>query len=108
MRVTFRPYHPSDAEGCLAVFDSNVPMYFAPEERPAYADFLAEMPCEYLVGETEDGSVVACGGWFRTPEREDEAGLAWGMVRRDVHRRGVGRQLLEARLAGIRAMPGVE
>ena len=108
MRVTFRPYRPSDADACLAVFDSNVPVYFAPAERPEFAAFLAEMPCAYLVGEAADGGVVACGGWFHAPERGDgTAGLAWGMVRRDWHGRGVGRLLLEARLAGVHAAPGV-
>jgi predicted GNAT family N-acyltransferase len=106
--VTFRPYRPSDAEDCLRVFDSNVPAFFALAERPGYAAFLAEMPCPYLVGEAPDGSVVACGGWFHAPERgEGVAGLAWGMVRRDWQHRGVGRQLLEARLAGVQATPGV-
>ena len=107
MRVAFRPYRSTDAEACLGIFDSNVPAFFATSERPAFAAFLAEMPCEYLVGEAPDGSVVACGGWFREPGRDDEAGLAWGMVRRDLHSRGVGRQLLEARLAGVRAMTGI-
>ena len=106
--VTFRPYRPSDAEDCLRVFDSNVPTFFALAERAEYAAFLAEMPCAYLVGEAPDGSVVACGGWFHAPERGDGvAGLAWGMVRRDWQHRGVGRQLLEARLAGVQATPGV-
>lgn len=105
MRVTFRPYRPDDAAACLAVFDSNIPTYFATPERPAFEQFLAEMPCEYLVGEAEDGTVIACGGWY--PKPDGEAGLAWGMVHRDWHHRGVGRQLLEARLAGVRAMQGV-
>lgn len=108
MRVTFRPFRPEDADACLAVFDSNIPRYFAPLERPAFERFLVEMPCEYVVGETEDGTVVACGGWYPAPQHgEGAAGLAWGMVRQDWHHRGVGRQLLEARLAGVRTLPGV-
>ena len=107
MPLTFRPWRPGDAAACLDVFDSNVPTYFAPAERPAFAAFLAEMPCEYLVGEAPDGTVVACGGWFREPGRDGEAGLAWGMVRHDWHGRGAGRQLLEARLALVRATAGI-
>lgn len=106
MRVTFRPWRPDDAAACLAVFDSNVPPYFATSERPGFEQFLAEMPCEYLVGEAPDGGVVACGGWYPRPE-EGEAGLAWGMVRQDCHHMGIGRALLEARLAGVRTLPGV-
>ena len=106
MRVTFRPFRPDDAAACLAVFDSNVPTYFATSERPEFERFLAEMPCEYLVGEASDGAIVACGGWYPRPEA-GEAGLAWGMVHQDSHHRGVGRALLEARLAGVRTLPGV-
>ena len=107
MRVTFRPFRPSDAAACLAVFDSNIPRYFATLERPGFEQFLADMPCEYLVGEAPDGTIVACGGWYPRPEGEGEAGLAWGMVHQGWHHKGVGRALLEARLAGVRTLPGV-
>ena len=107
MPVTFRPWRPDDADACLAIFDSNVPKYFATSERPGFQQFLIEMPCDYVVGEAPDGSVVACGGWYPMPEGEGDPGLAWGMVHRDWHHKGVGRALLEARLAGIRALPGV-
>jgi predicted GNAT family N-acyltransferase len=107
MSLRFRPFAPADAATCLAVFDSNVPTYFAESERAAYATFLDECPCTYLVGESADGSIVACGGWFRTPNDATVAGLAWGMLHRDLHGRGLGRQLLDVRLAGVRALGGV-
>ena len=107
VNLRFRPYAAADAGACLAVFDSNVPTFFAESERAAYATFLEECPCMYLVGELADGSIVACGGWFRTPDDATVAGLAWGMLHRELHGRGLGRQLFDVRLAGVRALGGV-
>lgn len=110
VRCLFRPWRPDDSSACLAMFDSNVPTYFALAERPEYEAFLAAMPCAYLVGEIAGGDVVACGGYFREPGEAGiagEAGLAWGMVHRDWHRRGLGRQLLVARLGGVQSLEGV-
>ena len=107
MTLRFRPYAPADAAACLAVFDSNVPTYFAESERAAYAAFLEDCPCTYLVASLDDGRIVACGGWFREPDDATVAGLAWGMLHRDLHGRGLGRQLLEVHLAGVRALDGV-
>ena len=108
MRLTFRPYTPGDAAACLALFDSNVPTYFAAGERADYAAFLATPPCAYLVGEAPDGPVLACGGYFREPESPAIGGLAWGVVHRAWHHQGLGRQLLAVRLAALRTLPGVE
>ena len=107
MHLHFHPYTSRDAAACLAVFDSNVPTYFAASERAAYAAFLEDCPCTYLVASLGDGRIVACGGWFRAPDDATVAGLAWGMLHRDLHGRGLGRQLLEVRLAGVHALDGV-
>ena len=107
MRLTFRPYAPADAEACLALFDANVPRYFDPGERAEFAAFLATMPCPYLVGLAPDGRVLACGGWFREDDDPGIGGFAWGMVHQAWHGHGLGQQLLDVRLAALRAMPGL-
>lgn len=104
MSRTVRPYTPADREGCLAVFDSNVDPFFLAEERGEYAAFLGqvergELGGAYFVVE-EGGATVACGGVGRN--RDGAAGLWWGMARRDLHGRGLGRALLEARLGWLR------
>lgn len=60
-------------------------------------------PWPYLVGET-GGRVVACGGFEVAGET---ASLTFGMVDRAQHGQGIGRALTGARLAAIRAAPGV-
>lgn len=104
--IHVRPYTAADRAACLAVYDSNVPAYFLPEERPAYAAFLDALPGPYLVLEAEDERVVACGGYAVKPGTTT-ADMCWGMVVQDLHRTGLGWQLLQARLARVRADPGV-
>ena len=98
------PYLPADKDACLAVFDSNLPDFFAPDERALFATFL-EDPGSYCVMEHND-ALVACGG-FRVIG--DAGRLTWGMIRRDLHRQGLGRFLLLFRLREMtRHHPGVE
>lgn len=95
-----RPWTPSDRDACLAIFDTNVPRYFAAHERADFAAYLTRMPGRYLVV-LESDAIVGCGGWARARDPRI-ANLCWGMIRSDVHGRGFGRRLLRARLADIR------
>lgn len=97
-----RAYTPADRAACLAVFDSNTPEFFLPAERAEFAAFLDALPGPYLVLTGEAGDVLACGGFAVNPHTA-RADFCWGMVRRTEHGRGLGEQLLRARLAGIRA-----
>lgn len=94
-----RPYVPGDLQGCLALFDSNVPRFFTEGEKQDFEAFLLGNPHSYVVAE-RDGQLVACGGWYL---RDGEARLCWGMVRQDLQGQGVGRLLVEARLQALRA-----
>jgi hypothetical protein len=98
--MRLRDYRPDDRAACLAVFASNVPTFFAAHEEADFARFLDRLPGPYLVLEGADGAVIGCGGHAVRPET-GLATLCWGMVRRDAHRRGLGRYLLLARLAAI-------
>jgi N-acetylglutamate synthase-like GNAT family acetyltransferase len=94
-----RPYRIDDREACLRVLDSNMPDYFLPGEREVvgtFLDQLGENGVRYVVIEDEHQAIVACGG-VRMSDAKD-ARMCWGMVRRDLHRRGLGRMLLAARL----------
>lgn len=105
--MKIRPYAPADHAACLAIFAGNLPRYFAPAELPdfarwldaqdagrlAYPESLAE---PYFVVE-EAGQVVACCGLGILPGRPWLT-MAWGMVRSDLHRQGIGRALLQHRL----------
>lgn len=100
--VRVRAYTIADRPACIALFDSNVPDYFAPIER---ADFLATLDEieDYWVIELDGEGIVACGGYAIGVD--GTAALCWGMVRRDLHRRGLGERLLSERLRRIDADP---
>ena len=110
MRI--RQFRPADRAACLALFDSNVPEYFQTTERHAFETFLDSPDLlpprlrehrgplgRFYVVENDEG-IVGCGGWYFDG---NVAGLSWGIVRRSLHRRGLGRFLLEERLKDIRA-----
>ena len=98
-----RAWRPDDRTRCLALFDSNVPAYFADRERADFVAFLDDLRGPYLVIEDAAGDVVACGGLQADDHDESIAVLCWGMVDRQRHRDGLGRQLLQARLDLIAA-----
>ena|SRR6202011_2723837 len=102
---SIRDYDHSDYDACLRIFASNAPLFVDSNERTAYARFLSELPCSYLVAELA-GSVVGCGGFYFEPD-ECLASLVWGMIAGDFHGQGIGTFLLQARLARITADPSV-
>jgi N-acetylglutamate synthase-like GNAT family acetyltransferase len=100
-----REYHTGDYDACLAVFDSNVPLYFAAAERTSFANFLARLTCPFFVTEHES-RVVGCGGFYLVPA-DGVAGLVWGMIARDHQRGGVGSALLRERLRRLASEPAI-
>ena len=104
--VGLRPYGHRDLPRCLALFDGNVPRFFDVAERDDFAEFLRTAggrDTPYLVLEAA-GSTVACGGLVLDEDGRG-ARLAWGMVDRAHHGRGLGARLMRARLALARADP---
>ncbi|PST82610.1 GNAT family N-acetyltransferase [Pedobacter yulinensis] len=105
--MIIRPYLTTDRAACLVAFDSNVPDYFAPQERADFeqcldqqTQFPQQQPATvYFVGK-RNGKLVACGGYALDRQR-NEAWLTWGMVLRSQHRQGVGSALLHHRLDAI-------
>lgn len=95
----FRPYTPADYEACLAIFDSNVPRFFAPEERAEFTEFLENPMGSYFVLTDEEDTIVACGGYG---EIRGIGVLTWGMVRRDLHKQGLGQRLIRERIADLK------
>lgn len=102
--VTIRAFARRDFDACLALFDGNVPDFFAAEERAEFAGFLSAGPLTpYLVLE-QAGAVVAAGGV--SPGAAGWVTLDWGMVARPRQGQGLGRRLMAARLVMARALPG--
>ena len=83
----------------LALFDANVPAFFAPGERHWLEDSLDDLDGPaFLV--TVSGVAAAFGG-YEMWDYYDKALLCWGMAHPRFHGRGLGRWLLAARLALI-------
>lgn len=101
-----RRYQAADLDGCLALFDSNTPTFFAPHERAEFIEFLANTTDPYFVVVDEQGQIIGCGGYYIKCEGA-AAGLSWGMVSNRLHRQGVGRFLLLTRLQRICQEPDV-
>jgi len=110
--VKIRKYLPSDFEGCMAVFDSNLPLYFDHSERAQFASWLehcgnnafeyqsptysnAEFD-SYEVVENQEGQIVGCGGYYICKDLL-EARLAWGMIHSGNHGKGIGTLLFQTR-----------
>ncbi|MBO9664557.1 GNAT family N-acetyltransferase [Dokdonella sp.] len=102
-----RQYRPQDRAACLALFESNVPEYFAEAERADFIDQLDNLEGPYLVV-GNGGAVVACGGFQADRKDPSIAALCWGMVRRDLHGSRLGEALLVARLDLIATNPAFE
>lgn len=105
--IRIREYTDEDLQACLAVFDSNVPTHFREEERAGFEGYLRELPGPCFVAVDARGDVVACGGHALRDDPPGVADLCWGMVRRDLHGRGIGRRLTLRRLDAARRDPHV-
>lgn len=99
---SIRPFRPADTTACLALFDSNLPTFFAAHERADFSSYLQhpQRRHDYLVLE-RGGRIVACGGV--TLDDPDTAAFCWGMVAQGLHRQGLGTALAMARIAQARA-----
>ena len=104
-----RLFRPDDLAACLAVFDSNLPRFFAVEERDEFKAFLQNRtPTDdpYLVLQQES-RIVACGGLSLEREKR-QASLSWGMVDQNLHGQGLGRELTQARINLAKGMVGID
>ena len=81
IETTLRPWVPADRAAGLALFDSNVPDFFAAEERRDFIEILDGLPGPYFVLETTAGEVVGCGGFAEKDSEPATVALCWGMIR---------------------------
>ncbi|TWI06168.1 acetyltransferase (GNAT) family protein [Luteimonas cucumeris] len=105
LAVNFQPWRPADRDAGLALFDSNVPKYFAEQERQDFLDHVDVLPGPYFLLMDAGDSPVGCGGYAREKDRPGSAALCWGMIRGDRHGQGLGDALLRFRLDQIAVDP---
>jgi predicted GNAT family N-acyltransferase len=95
--MKIRAYRPSDLESVVAIFHSNIPKYFTPEEEPGLQAFLGDYAEDYYIVEV-DGEVVASGGIAYNDLELPTVSLCWGMVRKDFLGKGLGKELTKFRI----------
>jgi GNAT superfamily N-acetyltransferase len=105
--MTLRPWTPDDLDGSLALARSNTPDFILPHEVAAYGAWLRRAcgpdadpgdACAYFVRDDPAGGLAACGG-IAFAAGAPVATLCWGLVRRDLHRKGIGTAMILERLA---------
>src|SRR5690606_26852891 len=103
MKAAIRKYTEADKQNCLVAFKSNVPLYFTRGEVNEYESFLDRLPQPvntknhvnknyYFIIEFEN-HFIGCGG-FGDKDNKNVMSLAWGLIHKDFHSRGFGKQLL--------------
>jgi len=110
MKANIRKYLPSDRSACIAIFKSNCPQYFDPEELDGleiWLDGQDEGVIKYKTSAADhfyvfehEGAVVACGGFYIVKDKP-VANMVWGMVHNSYHKQGFGRQLFLHRVEQV-------
>lgn len=96
--MQIRAYTTADLDAVVAIFRSNIPKYFGPEEESGLYAFIDEHAQDYYVVEVE-GEVVGCGGIALNDDIDPSTvSLCWGMVREDHLGTGLGKTLTEFRI----------
>ncbi len=105
--MNIRHYTQKDFEDCISIFRSNMPDFLDPSEEEEFTQYLRDEPETYFVM-FDSNKVKACGGYY-VDEKKGIAGLSWGMVHRQFHKIGFGKQLVEFRLQKLHTdFPGVD
>ena len=89
--MEIRAYRIDDLEAVIAIFRSNIPKYFTPEEEPGLRAFLSDLRAvDYEVVET-GGEIVGAGGIGMNDD--GTVSLCWGMIRHERLGNGLGKRL---------------
>ena len=99
MSMILRKYTAEDFDACIALFKSNIPEFFSPEELDEYRKYLKAHDGGHLVIESPEGQLLATGGYYL---RDGVGRLSNGLVAKDRHGEGIGRVLIEARLKALK------
>ena len=102
MGLTIRDYAPDDRAAVLAIFDTNLPDYFAPSDRTWLAETLDEPDGPAFLVTVDD--VPAAFGGYEIWDDYNKALLFWGMAARRYHGAGLGKLLLFERLLHVATM----
>ncbi len=97
------PFNADYKTDCIAVFNSNIPNYFAEHELDEFITWLDEGQLDTYYIVKSNNKIVGCGGIY-IDEENNKAGFAWGMIHQDYHNKGLGRAFSEFRIKKIKHM----
>ncbi|MFD0860657.1 GNAT family N-acetyltransferase [Sungkyunkwania multivorans] len=101
-----RNYTKNDKEKVVELLRANTPAFFDPSEEEDYINYLETEVEDYFVYE-ENSNILGAGGINYFPE-ERTARISWDVVAPNVQGKGIGKQLVEHRIAQIRKNKGID
>ncbi|MCZ4409727.1 GNAT family N-acetyltransferase [Cryomorphaceae bacterium 1068] len=99
MNIRIRPYQEKDKSAVLDLLRKSTPMYFHPAEESDLVQYLNEEVEDYFVALSGE-QIIGSGGVNYFPA-EIKARISWDIIDTDFQGKGIGRLLVEHRLAVI-------
>lgn len=103
--LIIREYKAADKPVLLEILKLNIPDYFAESELADYEEYLDHRIERYFVAET-GGRVIGAGG-INCEADTGMGKISWDFVDPHYRGKGVGKKLLDHRIALLRSMPEV-
>lgn len=104
--VFIRAYVAGDKEELVQLLSLHVPLYFAKSEIADYDFYLQHRTEWYFLVET-DNKIVGAGG-INFNKENNVASLSWDFTAPDYQNKGIGKKLLDYRIAILRNTPGID
>ena len=92
-------YNPIDKYECIEVFKSNMPELFWDQELLDFQNWISKNDCPDFYVLKKDEKIIGFGGFYR--ERR-KAQLVYGVIHREYHNKGYGKQMMDFRVNKIR------
>ena len=104
--VLIREYLPEDKEKLVQLLSLHVPVYFAESEIADYDIYLQHRTELYFIIEI-DNKIAGAGGINFNKENR-VANLSWDFTVPDYQNKGIGKKLLNYRIAVLRNIPDID
>jgi N-acetylglutamate synthase-like GNAT family acetyltransferase len=99
--IQIREYHPNDHDQLIQLMKLNIPHYFDDSELSEFSFYLKEEIEDYFVVEA-DAKIVGCGG-INYEAEQYRAVISWDMIHPSFQGKGIGKALLDHRIARVKS-----